>query len=223
MCCPAGLTGHTLGLPEQTHVPYMDIQQPSRASYGGAAGLQTHFMSLHRQTEALSACADFETAAGRDRAIPLPVVKLVRHVYAREVGTAGSGACTGLTRNQVSWAWAVVSPCNSLRGWDNKSSAAPPQSLLSDSGCGCRRSGLSVATQGSRSTGALPSSSCVRRCWACASNQRHSLSGRRCRGFRRGGRGTEQQRGRERGEPDSSIPEEHSRNNAYAESDSEPL
>ena len=85
------------------------MQQPSLASQRGAAGTQPYLMSLHRKTEALCACADFETATGHGCPIPAPVVQLMRQVYAQEAGQAGLEACMGLNTNQVSWAWAVVS------------------------------------------------------------------------------------------------------------------
>ena len=47
-------------------------------------------------------------SAGFEMPIPQRVVDLVRHVYAMDAGMAANNATTGLTMQQVIWAWSVV-------------------------------------------------------------------------------------------------------------------
>ena len=82
-------------------------------------------MGPHGQTQALYASASSKTPTGPNCPIPMPVVQLVtdlasrypgRILYAQEVGLVGLKMCMGLTRNQVPWPWALVSPAACMAG-----------------------------------------------------------------------------------------------------------
>ena len=67
---------------------------------------------------------------GVDKPIPQRVVDLARGVYAADAGLTGSGATSGLTKMQVTWAWAVVGLSPAYADVSMQHRASEPQGLV---------------------------------------------------------------------------------------------